>query len=411
RTSFEAIGGEPVQKIHDYKEVEFKIEYYDINNREEKKPQSIIKTFIRPFDLSRAPLLRVGLIHTPRPLRGNPSQEGSFKDKYIMMFDMHHIITDGISQQVLTSEFVLLYTGRALSPLKLQYKDYSEWQNSEEQQKVTKTREMYWLKQFQGEVPLLDLPTDYTRPGRLTTVGKRLPFRLEKELVHKLRPLLSETETTLFMLLLAAYYVLLFIYTRQEDIIVGSPVGGRRHDNLQNIVGMFVNMLTIRNQPQSHKTFKEFLNEVKINSLNAFENQEYQFEELVDNLNIHRDLSRRPLVETVFTLQSTFNPGRSKYRHQENGLKVKPYPYEVGNVKFDLTLDAVEVKDSIEMWWTYAVELFKSTTIDKFKDHYIEILEQAAANITVKIKDIKVSHNLVSAGSNPLQTDRGDFGF
>jgi hypothetical protein len=429
RTSFGEIGGEPVQKIHDYKEVEFKIEYYDLYRtraeveakvevEEEEAPfgqvldacgghspksqelraKSCISSFIRPFDLSRAPLLRVGLI------KENES-------RCIMMFDMHHIITDGTSQQVLTGEFVLLYTGRALPPLRLQYKDYSEWQNNEEHKGVVKTQEMYWLKQFQGEVPLLDLPTDYKRPGRLTTAGKRLTLRLEKELVHKLRPILSETETTLFMLLLAAYYVLLFIYTRQEDIIIGSPVGGRRHDNLQNIVGMFVNMLAIRIQLQPHKTFKEFLNEVKGKSLDAFENQEYQFEELVDNLDIRRDLSRRPLVETVFTLQNTFNPRGPQYQYRENGLKVKPYPYEMGNIMFDLTLDAVEVKDSIEMWWTHAVELFKSTTIEKFKDHYIEILEQAAANMNVKIKDIKVSHELVSAGSNPLQTDRGDFGF
>jgi hypothetical protein len=423
RTSFEEIGGESVQRIH--QEVEFKIEYYDLYKtqveikveekegtrglaplpeepaaplRRPKTAGALISSFVRPFDLSRAPLLRVGLI-----------QEN--KNRCIMMLDMHHIITDGISEKVLTGEFVLLYTGQTLSPLRLRYKDYAEWQNSQDQQEVMKTREMYWLKQFQSKIPLLNFPTDYIRPGKLTVKGKRLAFRIEQELVAQLKEILAETECTLYMLLLAVYNLLLFIYTRQEDIIVGSPVLGRRHDNLQNIVGMFVNMLAIRNQPQPNKTFKEFLNEVKGNALNAFENQEYQFEGLIDKLDIPRNPSRRPLVETVFTLQNAFNPGGSEYHHHENGLKVKSYPYEFGNIMFDLTLDAVEVEDSIEMWWTYAEELFKSTTIEKLKKHYIEILEQVVVNMNTKIKNIKVSHVLVAAESNPLKADQGEFGF
>ena len=431
RTSFLEIGGEPVQRIHEDEEVDFKIEYYDLRTQvkvENKvdlpaepveslhNPQAIealISSFIRPFDLCRAPLLRVGLIHLPRSFRDHLSQaqNRNLEDQYILVLDMHHITTDGTSHQVLTGEFIVLYSGGTLPPLKLQYKDYSEWQKIEKQKGAIKTQETYWLKQFREKAPLLGLPTDFKRPYRLTTAGKRLPFHLENELIQNIRAVVSETETTLFMLFLAAYYVLLFIYTRQEDIIVGSPVAGRRHDNLENIVGMFVNMMAIRTQPQPHKTFKEFLKEVKNRSLEAFENQEYQFEELVDNINIPRDPGRRPLVETVFTMQNTYNPGKTKNLPQENGLKVERYPYELGNIMFDLTLDAVEVQDSIRMWWTYAVDLFKSSTMEKLKNHYIEILKQAVKNINIRIKEIKVSHDLITAEANPLQNDQGDFGF
>jgi len=411
RTSFEIIDGIPVQRIHEIDD--FAIEYYNAaDTAQTTDPEEseaacsmrcadIIENFIRPFDLSRAPLLRVGIIE-----RG--------QNEHILAVDMHHVISDGRSHNVLTEEFVLLYSGQTLPPLRLQYKDYSQWQNSEGQQEVMKTQEMYWLKQFREEIPLLNLPTDYTRPGRLAVEGKRLAFQIEKESVGKLREILSETETTLYMLLSAVYNVLLSIYTRQGDIIVGSPIGGRRHDNLQNIVGIFVNMLAMRNQTQPNKTFREFLNEVKDNSLNAFENQDYQFDELVDKLDIPRDLSRRPLVETVFTLGNPINrvnPENPGHQYHENGLKVRPYPHEFDNLMFDLTLDAVEEYDSIQGWFTYAAELFKRSTIELMKKHYIEILEQVVENINARLKDIKVSYELVTAKSNPLQADQGDFGF
>jgi hypothetical protein len=393
RTSFHMINNQPVQKIH--RQVDFKIEYY----RPGPMPYAdIIQRFIRPFHLDQAPLLRVGVINT---------QEGNA----IFMLDMHHIIADGISQELLKRDFFLIYIGKKLPALSLQYKDYVQWQNSESQQKIMKSQQSYWLKQFEGEIPLLNLPIDYKRSDKPAGQGKRLGFRIEKELVGRIKQLMSETHTTLYIILLAVYNILLSIYTRQQDIIIGSPVAGRRDERLGNIVGMFVNMLPMRNQPQPTKSFREFLNVVKTNSLNAFENQDYPFDELVEILGIPRDLNRQPLVETVFTLQNTSRPiDPESPQPPKKNYDIKPYPFESNAAMFDLTLDALE-EESILMWWSYAAELFKTSTIEKLKKHYIEILEQVLEKIDIKLKDIKISHQLVTAESNPLQTEQGDFGF
>jgi len=428
RTSFLESGGKPIQKINEFKEIEFKIEYFDIRSKNKKSSkidnstwplhnsgqvEHIIQSFIRPFNLSQAPLIRVGVIQTSPPEFHTTSltNTSNITDQYILIVDMHHIITDGVSHKLLTEEFLLLYTDKPVPKLKLQYKEYSEWQQIEKQKEVFKKQENYWLNHFQEKPPLLNLPTDFKRPKEITKEGKRLTFLLEKKFVKKIEPVLLETGTTLYIYLLTVYYVLLFIYTKQEDIIVGSPVAGRRHNDFHNTVGMFVNMLAIRNRPHPQKTFIIFLKEVKNNALNAFENQEYQFEELVDKINIQREPGRRPLVETVFTMQNTFNSTNTQNLIQNYGLKIESYPIQKGNIMFDLTLDAVELNNSIKMWWTYSTELFKTLSIEKFRDHYIEILKQVLENSNIKISEIKISHSLKTAELNLIQKDEGDFGF
>lgn len=397
RTAFVQLGDIYVQRVYD--KVDFDIEYYDLIADNENIENSIIRQFVRPFDLSHTPLIRVGLIKIS-------------ERKYILMIDLHHIIADGISQQLLNKEFTAILYGNELPTIDIQYKDYAEWQNSDIYQKRIKNQQTFWLKEYTGEISLLNLPTDYKRSNMPAIKGKKLAFHIEEGLTDKIKQFLSGTDITLYMMLLAVYNILLFIYTRQQDIVVGSPIAGRWHEDLQNIVGMFVNMLPMRNRPNPVKTFKEFLNEVKINSINAFENQEYQFDDLVENLTIQRYLNRRPLVETVFTLQNTFQAADSQYPSSlGNEPHVKLYPIESNSIKFDLTLDAFEEKESILMWWTYATELFKDVTIENLKKHYIEILGQVLENKDIRLKDIKISHSLISAGSNPWNTEQGDFGF
>ena len=253
--------------------------------------EGIIRSFVKPFDLSRVPLIRCQLV--------------SFSAmKHVLLFDMHHIISDGTSIAILVRELVHLYNGEQLPELSVQYKDYSAWHNKLLQSEDIKRQEAFWLDMFSGELPILNLPLDFPRPIVQSYKGNRLNFIIDEQLTNRVKELSQKTGTTLFMLLFSAYNILLSRYSDQEDIIVGIPVEGRRHEDLRNIIGMFVNTLAVRSFPEGSKVFEDFLSELKEELLNIFDNQEYPFEELVEKVGIKRDASRNPLFSTMFTLQN-----------------------------------------------------------------------------------------------------------
>ena len=365
RTSFEIIDGEPVQRIH--KDIPFEIEHIDT---EGKDTDQVIRDFIRPFNLANAPLFRVGLASISQ-------------DKYLLVYDMHHIIADGTSSILLTDEFTRLYNGIDLPELKIQYKDYSVWQNELLKKETLKKQEEYWLERFAGELPVLNMPLDYPRPPVQSFEGKEITFTIEKDLSKRLNNIAAKNGSTLYMLLLAAYNVLLSKYTGQQDIIIGSPVAGRLHADLTQIIGMFVNTLAMRNYPVANKTFNEFLEEVRTNSLQAYENQEYQFEELVEKVQVSRDLGRNPLFDTMFILQNL--EGRET---EYEGLKFKQYEFENTAAKFDLSLAGVEVSGEVLFSMVYAQKLFHKETIERLSDHFKNILEIIAENPDIRICEI-----------------------
>jgi amino acid adenylation domain-containing protein len=372
RTSFQVADEEPVQRVRDT--VNFEIEYSDLatgrggslcppfdhdkGSHGELPLQytEIIGDFVRPFDLSQSPLLRLGLIKSaPR--------------EHILMFDMHHIITDGTSQGIFTREFLQLYASRELPLLNLQYKDYSLWQRSEVQIEALKKQEAYWLDRFKGEVPVLVLPYDFPRPPVTRFEGSRVGFLLEGAETTALRRAARQQGTSLYMVLLAVFNVLLWKLSGQEDIIIGTPIAARRHADLEPIIGMFVNTLVMRHFPAGKKTFKAFLQEVKANTLEAFENQEYPFEELVEKVNVPRDAGRNPLFDVMFALQNWERTGG-----EITGLIVKPYPFENRTSKFDLNLDAVEMAEHITFSLEYSTALFKESAIRKFIGYFKKIV-------------------------------------
>jgi amino acid adenylation domain-containing protein len=412
RTSFRMVGNEPVQRVQD--EVEFEMEYFDLATEDTentegtrglaplpiepaaRSPQpaaALISSFIRPFDLSRAPLLRAGVIklpHTPAALHGHPrrgtynSQEGK-EPKQILMIDLHHIITDGLSQVLLTKEFVSLYAGQVLSPLRLQYKDYSGWQNHEKIREEFKHQEIFWLKEFSGEIPVLNMPLDYLRPPVQSFAGSHLGFSLSEEETHSLNELARSRGATLFMILLAVYDILLSKISLQEDIVVGTPVAGRRHDDLEPIIGMFVNTLALRSFPCGEKTFTGFLNQVKEKTLNAFENQDYPFEDLVEKVTVERDMSRNPVFDTLFVLQNMDIAAA-----ETPGLKLKPYPRENKTSKFDLSLNGIEAGKKIHLEFEYCTKLFKHETIERLITYFKKIVSSVINDTNLEISQIEI---------------------
>ncbi|MCR3761958.1 polyketide synthase, partial [Clostridium felsineum] len=218
------------------------------------------------FDLKKAPLFRVELVEN--------------KEKTYLLIDMHHIISDGVSMGILINEFAELYNGGSLKPLKLQYKDFTAWQNTFLKSEEIKKQEKYWINRFSDEVPVLNMPNDYERPVLKSFEGESVEFKINKNLTKELRSLTQRMGMTMHMLLLSAFNILLSKYTGQEDIVIGTPIAGRPHIDLQNIVGMFVNTLALRNKPEGDKKYIDFLKEVRENSLKAYENQSYQIEDL-----------------------------------------------------------------------------------------------------------------------------------
>ncbi|PCN46334.1 hypothetical protein B9C88_02170 [Brevibacillus laterosporus] len=367
RTSFELVNGETMQRVHP--NVDFSIEYAEASIEE---LEAIIQGFVRPFNLEQAPLLRVGLIKIE-------------KDSHVLMLDMHHIISDGVSTGILMQEFISLYTGGELSSLRIQYRDYAVWQREGVHREAIKRQEAYWLEVFQGEIPVLNLPVDYARPAMKSFEGSTFEFVLDQKSSDGLRQIAAQTGSTLYMVLLAVYTTLLSKYSGQEDIIVGTPIAGRPHPDLENMIGIFINTLAIRNYPAGEKTFYEYLQEVKEASLKAYENQDYLFEELVDKLDVNRDMSRNPLFDTMLVLQNL-----EKKEQELEGLRISSYASEQTISKFDLTLHAMEDADTVLCSFEYATRLFKRETIERMAKHFIQLVDELVSEPHAKLSAIEM---------------------
>lgn len=255
------------------------------------------------------------------------------------------------------------------------------------------------MQRFKGDIPVLNMPLDFPRPLVSKAGGRSISFEIGGDITRGLRQSAAETETTLFMVLLAAYTILLSKYSGQEDIIVGTPIAGRRHPDLEEIVGLFANILPVRNRPEGDKTLAEFLEEVKSNALDAYENQEYPFETLVWNLKLKADPGRSPLFDTAFVFRKA-GPKNTTSR-----------PHEIRKEKIhnELILVAAEGDETLSMVLEYSTELFKESTARRLSTHYGEILEQIVGHGDNRLKEIHISHGLIAADPDIIPDDRGDF--
>ncbi|MCP5104229.1 MAG: AMP-binding protein, partial [bacterium] len=381
RTSFRMVGGEPSQEIHAAHELDFNIRHYKAG---EEEIRDIITGFVTPFDLGTAPLMAVGLAATGA-------------DRHVLMVSMHHIISDGISQGIFLNDFMALYGGDELPSLRIQYKDFSEWQVAEAKtetgKRLMEKQEHYWLEQFKGEIPKLALPTDYPRPPLKSFAGDKYRFLVDAEETRALREMAGGGDTTMYMLLLAIFNVFLSRLSGQEDIVVGTPLSGRGHADLEHVMGMFANTIALRNYPEGGKTFRAFLQEVKERTLDVHENQDYPFEYLVKKVVKKPDQSRGPLFDAVLGVQNFESP-----EVVLPGLKLKPYTkYMNPSTKFDLLFYLLEEGEQLAFIIEYSTQLFKKETIERFVTHFKEIISIVIKDIDIKLEDIAISHTLVTA--------------
>jgi amino acid adenylation domain-containing protein len=369
RTIFQLEDDKPVQKILPPEDVDITFDYYEAAPGE---TDEIVKNYRKPFALDQAPLMRIGLIKEE-------------EEKHIMMVEVHHIAADGTSMGILLKEFMELYDGKELSPLTLQYKDYSEWQSRGKQEEALQKQEAYWLNRFKENVPALNLPLNGERTADKNFSGSYATFDITEADSKALKEYALKEETTLFNVLLTAYYVMLAKLGGQEDITIGTINAGRRHSELDPIVGMFVNTLALRNKPSADKTIKEFLNEVNHNTLEAFENMDYQFEDLVDKVAQQREPGRNPLFDVMIVLQnldiSTFTIP---------GINIKPYPLQTTTTKFDLNLLCYDSEKQMRFTLQYNTSLFSEETIQLFVTHFKGTLNTLLKNPGKKISEISI---------------------
>jgi amino acid adenylation domain-containing protein len=372
RTSYGLNLGEPVQFIHD--SVDFSIEY---SEQADVAVEELTGAFIRPYDLSRAPLFRVGLVKLG-------------KERYLLMIDMHHIITDGVSNGILLSDFMAFYRGGELPPLPLQYKDYAEWQGTEEVRRLIQKQEQFWIEQFEGEIPQVNLPTDFPRPSVQSFAGRTVSFDLDEEVTEALRALALKESSTLYMLLLAIFNVWIAKLSAQEEIVVGLTTAGRGHPDLEQIVGVFLNTLALREILDLELAFNEYLQRVSAKVIELFENQDYQFEDLVSKIVKKRDPGRNALFDVTFGLWTQKGAPAGLMEIEIPGLKISPFMVDNNVSKFDMFLFGVENEEELGFSLEYCADLFKPETIERFIGYYREIISAVIADPRQKLKDIEV---------------------
>ncbi|MBE6049022.1 MAG: hypothetical protein E7213_11610 [Clostridium sp.] len=382
RTSFEFIDGNIYQRVCEEPRVDFT--YVESNEEDAKK---IVNSFVTEFDLKSAPLLKVKLVKVR-------------ENKYEILIDMHHIISDWTSLGILINEMLQIYSGKVLTDLKVQYRDFTAWQNKLLDSKKLKIQEKYWIDRFSDGVPVLKIPTDYFRPDIKRTEGNSFDFVINKEITEKLNLMISKNKFTLFMIMIAVFNILLHKYSGQTDIVIGTPISGRHYNDIQNNIGMFINTLALRNKIDSNQTFSEFLDRVKQNTLKAYDNQDYPIDNLVEKLIIERDASRSPLFDVMFILQ---NSNKDQLNRMDNKVHGERIDNKVSN--FDMTLEAVEVSGQISCEIQYCTALFKKESIKNLANDYIDIIKQILKDENIRIHDISISKVPATSKINELYVD------
>ncbi|NVJ19551.1 condensation domain-containing protein, partial [Myxococcus sp. AM010] len=408
RTTFQSVDGEPRQVIHPpHATVVEVVDLSDLQGRAQRDAEALKRATQdarQPFKLSEGPLLRVTL------LKLEPSE-------HVLLLCLHHIVSDGWSMGVLVREVTSLYeafqagTPAALPELPVQYADYAVWQRGWLQGETLKAQLGWWKTQLAGAPHALELHTDKPRPAVLRHHGAAVPVRLTHELSVMLEVLAQREGVTPFMLLLAAFQAVLARHSGQDDVLVGSPIAGRRHAETEPLIGFFVNTLVLRARVTPAMTFRQLLAEVRDTTLGAYEHQDVPFERLVEELQPSRDLSRTPLFQVMFALQNTQVPELALPK-----LAVRPADVDDSGVTlFELSLNLSRGQDGYEGALAYSTELFERATAERLATHLQLLLERAVLSPEVAIAtlplhtEVEQQQLLVDWNSTASDVPRGGF--
>lgn len=348
----------------------FKVE--ELMMDESTSLEDTVVKFRRPFQLDSEIPIRIGF--------GKVEKERS-----LLIIDVHHIATDGVSDNYILQDFVDFYNGKMVPELKIQYKDYASWLATSQQQKVKEAQQRFWLEAYKNGYELLDLPTDYKRPAIRKEEGGQITLSLDKEFTRQLQEVTEQTNSTLFMLLFSIFNVLMSRYSGQDRILIGVPIAGRRSQELEELIGVFVNMLAVQTEIDEECSLREFIQDVKDEMLKAYDNQEYPFEELVHDLNVNRDPCRNPLIDVVFVMQS-----EDDFQVQLDQIQIEKVAFQNHMSKYDLQCSAFLKEDELQIQLDYNTSIFKESSIQRLGDCFYELLLQTASNIEQKVSDLRL---------------------
>jgi len=375
RSTFPKLGEQPIQQLHQHQELDFlKIDASSCS--EEELNKKVVAAHRHPFNLETEPVMRVRWFTCS-------------EQDHIMLLTIHHIALDGWSCNLIAKELPQLYQAQlngleaSLPPLQHSYQDYVSWQKELVEGEEGEQLWNYWQQRLAGELPVLNLPTDKPRPPIQTDNGGSYPFKLSEKLTEQLKELAQTEGATLYMTLLAAFQVLLYRYTGQEDILVGSPTSGRSKAEFASIVGYFINSVVTRADLSGNLSFRDFLSQVRQTVLGALDHQDYPFALLVEKLQVERDSSRAPLFQAGFVLQKFLESqdlqkvllSSKKTLMNWGGLEVEPFVLEQYESQYDLFLEMLEEDSSLVGLLKYNADLFDQQTIARMASHFQNLLE------------------------------------
>jgi FkbM family methyltransferase len=379
RMTFKAVDGVARQIINEFEPLSIPV--IDMRGLPDAAKEASVERLAReealsPFDLSKGPLLRVMLLRLA-------------DEEYVALFTMHHIISDGWSIEVLISEIVALYNAylagepSPLEELSLQYQDFAVWQQRTLQERVVEEHLSYWRQNLHAAPPSLDLPTDKPRPDVLSGRGRTQNMDLSPELSSALKALSQQQGATLFMMMLAALDVLLYRYSKQQDIVLGTDVANRSLEGTESLIGFFVNQLVLRTDLSNNPTFIELLARVREVALGAYTHQDLPFEKLVEDLNPKRSLNRTPLFQIKLVFQNAMREELSL-----PGLDMRPFWVDKGVAQFDLLITVIEAARGLILTAIYSTDLFEDSTITAMLKQFQTLLENIVANPRERISDL-----------------------
>ncbi|MEG4215636.1 amino acid adenylation domain-containing protein [Microcoleus sp. Pol14C6] len=379
RTAF--AGGEKQQIQVIFEAIIFPLPLIDLSDRSPDEREKLAQKLCAeeaqlPFDLTHPNLLRAKLLRLS-------------ETEHTLLLSAHHIIFDGWSLGVFLRELAAFYEGitknnlASLPPLPIQYADFATWQRQQMQGEILETQLTYWKQQLSGSAAVLNLPTDFSRPAVQSYKGGRQLFELPENLTEAIRQLSRREKTTPFMTLLAAFKTLLYRYTGQEDILVGSPIASRNSSETESLIGFFVNTLVLRTDLNGNPTFRELLNRVREVALGAYSHQDVPFEKLVEELQPNRDLSHSPLFQVMFAFQNA-----SEFALELPNLSLNCQQIHSDTANFDLTLELEATAIGIRGWFEYSIDLFEAATIAQMAGHFQNLLEGIVANPSARLSDL-----------------------
>ena len=367
RTSFRLVDNKPMQFIETDIKITLQVSY-----ESSKNIRKIINKFPSYFDLSKAPLLHIGMYILDNK-------------KTLILMDTHHIIVDGTSLNIIIKDFCDIYNNNKNDlDETISYKDFAVWESKQIPSKKLSNIENYWISKFEGKtIPVLNLPYDYPRPVVKSYRGNKITKQISKSDFEKYENFAKSLGISPFMFFITAFLIVLYKYTNQNNLIIGTPTAGRDLDELQNLVGMFVNNIVLSNTIDSNSTVLDLLENVKKTTIDSLTYQPYPFDKLVKKLNLEKDMSRNPLFDVMFIYQ---NMPLDKLKLADKKIKFIESKTHIS--KFDLSLEIIPSNYTINL--EYCTDLFKTQTVQKFIYHYLETLESMYKDINQKVKDVSI---------------------